>query len=131
MLHSLATLVSSQPTLELPFTVVNAGQPTSFSIEALYTSIGGTPCKNFPLSVVRLYSKGTKMIGKHFYEKRTIKIIFFVCQLMIKSYFNDDESGVNTSLFRDSSSRDNFIECSKKLAHFTHKLINVLIYKTV
>jgi len=91
--------VSSQPTLELPFTVVNAGQPTSFSIEALYTSIGGTPCKNFPLSVVRLYSKGTKMIGKHFYEKRTIKIIFFVCQ--------------------------------KKLAHFTHKLINVLIYKTV
>ena len=25
------------------------------SIEALYTSIGGTPCKNFPLSVVRLY----------------------------------------------------------------------------
>jgi len=50
--------VSSQPTScfahELPFSVVNAGQPTSFSIEALYTSIGGIPCKNFPLSVVRL-----------------------------------------------------------------------------
>jgi len=40
---------------ELPFSAVIAGQPTSFSIEALYTSIGGTPCKNFPLSVVRLY----------------------------------------------------------------------------
>jgi len=41
-------LMSSQPTLsfahELPFPVANAGQPTSFSIEALYTSIGGTPC---------------------------------------------------------------------------------------
>jgi len=29
----------------LPFSVVNAGQPTSFSIEALYTSIRGNPCK--------------------------------------------------------------------------------------
>jgi len=38
----------------LPFEVV-AGRPNEFSIEALYTSIGGTPCKNFPLSVVRLY----------------------------------------------------------------------------
>jgi hypothetical protein len=28
--------------------------PTSFSIEALYTSIGGMPCKKIPLSVVRL-----------------------------------------------------------------------------
>jgi len=59
LLHSLAMLVNSQPTScfahELPFSVVNAGQPTSFSIEALYTSIGGTPCKNLPLSVVRLY----------------------------------------------------------------------------
>jgi len=48
--------MSSQPTSvfahELPFSVVNASQPTSFSIEALYTSIGATPCKN--LSVVRL-----------------------------------------------------------------------------
>jgi hypothetical protein len=53
--------VSSQPTSffahELPFSVANAGRPTSFSIEALYTSIGGTPCKNFPLSVVRLYDE--------------------------------------------------------------------------
>ena len=59
LLHSLAALVSSQPTScfahEQPFSVANAGQPTSFSIGALYTSIGGTPCKNFPLSVVRLY----------------------------------------------------------------------------
>jgi len=36
--------------MSYPFSVVNAGQPTSFSIEALYTSIGGTPHKN----VVRL-----------------------------------------------------------------------------
>ncbi len=59
LLHSLAALVSSQPTScfahELPFTVANACRPTSFSIKALYTSIGGTPCKNFPLSVVRIY----------------------------------------------------------------------------
>jgi len=51
--------VSLQPNLcfahELPFSVVNAGQPTSFSIKALFPSIGGTPCKNYPLSVVRLY----------------------------------------------------------------------------
>jgi len=51
--------VSSQQTScfahEQPFSVVNAGQPTSISIEALYTSIGGTPCKHFPSSVVRLY----------------------------------------------------------------------------
>jgi hypothetical protein len=32
---------------ELPFSVKNAGQPTSFSIEALYTPIGGIPYKNF------------------------------------------------------------------------------------
>jgi hypothetical protein len=59
LLHSLAALVSSQPTLcfahEQPFSVSNAGQPTSVSIGALYTSIGGTPCKNLPLSVVRIY----------------------------------------------------------------------------
>ena len=59
LLHSLAALVSSQPTScfahEQPFSVANAGQPTSFSIGALYTSIGGTPCKNLPLSVVRIY----------------------------------------------------------------------------
>ncbi len=50
--HYLAMLLSSQPTScfahELPFSVVNAGQPNSFSIEALYTSIGESPCKNFP-----------------------------------------------------------------------------------
>jgi len=50
--------VSSQPTScfahEPPFSAVNAGQPTSVSIEALYNSIGGTPCKNFPLIVVRI-----------------------------------------------------------------------------
>jgi len=55
--------MSSKPTScfahEVPFSVVNAGQPTSFSIEALYTSIGGTPCKNFPLSVVRPYLDAT------------------------------------------------------------------------
>ncbi len=59
LLHSLPMLMSSLPTMcfshELPFTVVNAGRPTSFSIEALYMSIRGIPCKNFPLSVVRLY----------------------------------------------------------------------------
>jgi hypothetical protein len=37
------------------FLVANSGRPTSFSIQALNTSIGGTPCKNLPLSVVRLY----------------------------------------------------------------------------
>ncbi len=59
LLHSLAALVSSKPTScfvhEQPFSVANAGQPTSFSIGALYTSTGGTPCKNLPLSVVRIY----------------------------------------------------------------------------
>ncbi len=44
-------LVSSQPTScfahELPFSVANAGRPTSFSIEALYTSIGELPVKKF------------------------------------------------------------------------------------
>jgi len=39
---------------ELPFSVVNAGQATSLSIEALYTSIRGTPCKNVPLRVIRI-----------------------------------------------------------------------------
>jgi len=34
---------------ELPFSVVNAGQPTSYSIEALYTSIGGTPVGKFSI----------------------------------------------------------------------------------
>ncbi len=60
LLHFPAWLVSSQPTScfdhELTFSVANAGQPTSFSIEALYTSIGETPFKNFPLSVVKLWS---------------------------------------------------------------------------
>jgi hypothetical protein len=46
LLHSLASLVSSQPTScfarELPFLVTNAGRQTSCSIEALYTSIAGT-----------------------------------------------------------------------------------------
>ena len=58
LLHSLAALVSSQPTScfahELPFSVANAGQQTSFSIEALNTSIRGAPCKNFPLTVIRI-----------------------------------------------------------------------------
>jgi hypothetical protein len=51
--HCAHELVSSQPTScfanELPFSVANAGRPTAFSI-------GGTPCKNFPFSVVRIYS---------------------------------------------------------------------------
>jgi hypothetical protein len=59
LLLSFAALVSSQPTLcfahGLPFTVANAVRPTSFSIWALYTSIGGHTCKNLPLSVVRIY----------------------------------------------------------------------------
>jgi len=42
-------LVSSQPTLffvgEPPFSVANAGQTASISIEPLYTSIGGVPVK--------------------------------------------------------------------------------------
>ena len=54
----LASLQPQRATLprfarELPFSV--AGWPTSCSIEALYTSIGGTPGENLPLSVVRLY----------------------------------------------------------------------------
>ncbi len=48
LLHSLTMLVSYF------FLVANAGQPTSFLNEALYTSIGGAECKNFPLSVVRI-----------------------------------------------------------------------------
>ncbi len=59
LLHSPAVLVSLQPTRcfahGLPFSVLNDGQPTSFSIEALYTSIVGAPCKIFPLIVVRIY----------------------------------------------------------------------------
>jgi len=46
VLHTLTTLMSSKPTscfaCEPPFSVSNAGQLTSFSIEALYTSIGGS-----------------------------------------------------------------------------------------
>jgi hypothetical protein len=56
--HSLAVLISSQSTscfdYEVPFSVANAGWPTSFSIEALYTSIKGTPCKMFPSSVAKI-----------------------------------------------------------------------------
>jgi len=39
---------------ELPFSVANAGQPTSSSIEALYTSIGGSPCTHFLLIDVKI-----------------------------------------------------------------------------
>ena len=59
LLHSLAMLVSSQPTScfahELPFSVANAGRQTTFSIEAHYISTGWTPSKKFPLSVVRIH----------------------------------------------------------------------------
>ncbi len=52
-----AGLVSSQPTSciahELPFSVANAVQITSISIEALYTLIGETPCNNLTLSVCK------------------------------------------------------------------------------
>jgi hypothetical protein len=51
LLHSLATLMSLQPTshfaYEPPYSVSNASWPTSFSIETLYTSIGGTTVKKF------------------------------------------------------------------------------------
>ena len=52
--------MSSQPT-----SCSAHGQQTSFSIEALYTSIGGSPWKNFPLSVVRIYYLAGELKEKH------------------------------------------------------------------
>ncbi len=57
---SLHLWANSQP-CALLCSVVNAGQPTSFSIEALFTSIGGTNCKNFPLSVVSVWKMLVKL----------------------------------------------------------------------
>ncbi len=78
----------SQPTLcfshEPPFSVANAGRPTSFSIEGLYSpQLGGTPCKNLPLSVVRLYElfQITSMCLDFLYDNISLNLAFMGLQV--------------------------------------------------
>ena len=91
LLHSLVMLLSSQPTLcfahELPFSVSNADQPTSFSTEALNILIRRTPGKKFPIKcfkdIINNYADniyGTRMkliLVPLFFQNQNFKLIDF------------------------------------------------------